>query len=200
MKIVLINIFLVLGLYANDLDFKSLEKSNILTNQIKYTFPKVASNLENILTEVDNSSCSTDAIYYFISSSVPIQSIKTFIQQASILNFNFGTKVLLVFQGFTDLSFEQKLVELREELQTYQAEHIFLKNFTRVIDPNIFTDLNITKVPILGYGKYQNDPYPSDANIKYIVRGDIKVEEFISLISTKEVYYEAYLHSIVNTK
>lgn len=199
MKIVLINIFLVLGLFANDLDFKSLEKSNILTNQIKHTFPQIASSLENIQSDAVNTN-STDAIYYFISSSVPIESIKTFIQQASILNFNFGTKVLLVFQGFTDLSFEQKLVELREELQSYQSEQIFLKNFTRVIDPNIFIDLNITKVPVLGYGKYKNDPYPSDANFKYIVRGDIKVEEFISLISAKDVYYEAYLHSIVNTK
>lgn len=202
-KTLFFSLYFGVSLYAIDItsfaqDSLSKNKMRLLTKQLSVRYPDIASRLNDIQKELESKK-SVDSVYFFVSSSVPISSIELFIKQASILNYYYGTKSLIVFQGLTDQEYEQKMIELRDTLSNYEFAELFFSNFTRIIDPKIFKTLNLTKVPALGFGVHNGNPYPSKANIKYLARGDISLDDFFSLIIQKDKQYEAYHNSILAT-
>jgi len=176
------------------------QQSKIFTKLLKNKYPKLANKLENLQQKSKNITLSKDVVFMFISSSVPISSVKRFILEASILNYYFNTKVTLVFQGFSDIEYEKKLVTLKNDLIQYESSKIFINNLNRVIDPKIYKDLNITKVPVFAYASHNGDFYPSDTTIQYILRGDSSLENLFKFISQEDSKYEEYYNHIINTK
>lgn len=177
---------------------QNVNKMAILNKQLASRYPDIAHKLENIQQELALRK-SEDAVYFFVSSSVPISSIEDFIKKASVLNYYYGTKSLIVFQGITDKKYEEKMQELLETLGGYEFSSLFYNNFVRIIDPKIFKTLQITKAPALGFALHSGNSYPSKANMKYLIRGDVSLDDFFLLISKKEKRYEAYSNSLLSS-
>lgn len=170
-----------------------------LKMQLEKAYPNLSKRLKLALQEaVVEQNSSSDVVYMFASNSVPISSMRSFIIEGSILNHFFGTKVHIYTQGFYEKDFLKKLTEIKKELSKYQESKLFLKNFYVGIAPQIFKDLNITQVPVLGYAKHAGKYYPSDSDMRYISRGDRPLSHLLSLMKEEKKEYEDYYNSIVD--
>ncbi len=179
----------------------NLSQSKIMVKLLEKKYPELVEKLTRLQLETKHLiGNSNDVVFMFTSGSVPIESIKKFILEGSFLNYHFNTKVVMVFQGLTNRDFESKLFKLRESFEEFDSSEIFLNNFYRVIDPSIFKDLNITKVPVFGYATHRGDSYPSDTQIKYILRGDKPLSKLFELMAEKEEKYEVYYNHIINAQ
>lgn len=179
----------------------NLSQSKIMVKLLEKKYPELVKKLIRLQLETKHLiGNSNDVVFMFTSGSVPIESIKKFILEGSFLNYHFNTKVVMVFQGLTNRDFESKLFKLRESFGEFDSSEIFLNNFYRVIDPSIFKDLNITKVPVFAYALHSGDSYPSDTKIKYISRGDKPLSNLFKLMVEKEEKYEVYYNHIINAQ
>lgn len=191
------NIFLVLILLSSFAFSNEEVRNKILINALKKDNPTLYLKLEEALGQI-KSDTSKDVIYLFTSASVPVDVIKEFIFYSSILNHKYKTKVNIVFQGFTSKEFEEKMIALARELEEYEYSDLFIKNFNRQFDPQIFKELNINKVPAIGFASHKGNDYPSDADMLYLARGENKVIDLFKLIYEREGRYEDYYNTLSN--
>ncbi|CAA6815407.1 MAG: Unknown protein [uncultured Campylobacterales bacterium] len=137
-----------------------------------------------------------DTIFHFVSASVPLANISNTLTSVNKLKSKYpDLEYRNIYEGISGDSIDQI-----KELNRYMNEDLndsgSFEHFYMKIDFNVFRKFNITKAPALAFAQCnKRSIYPSDCEIKYLVRGDIKLDYFFSLIgednsSLKEYYFE----------
>lgn len=176
-----------------------LNREKLSLDLVKERLPNLYIQLQEALEAAKNETSPKDVIYLFASSSVPKNSIRDFILHGSLLNYYFGTKVLIVFQGFTDQEFELRMHEVANELKQYESVELFLSNFIRIFDPYIFKELKITTAPAIGYAYSNNgDTFPTNTDMRFLARGDIPLVEFFEKIQEKDSNFKSHFQLLKN--
>jgi hypothetical protein len=183
--------FIVLYLFLSISLVTSSNAQNLNIKLLESKYPEISKKLNSLKKEATTKE-SNKAIYLFISESLPLETIERFILESSITSSYFNTKTVLVLQGITKKSFLKSLKLLIKKLEEYENSAEFISNINILIDPKIFKTLKIEKVPAYAFANYTSDFYPSDADMRYIVRGTTTLKEFFKKISQEEVEYESY--------
>lgn len=178
---------------------KQSKQPEMVMRHLKQYLPSLHNQLELSMKEANNSNnISKDALYLFASSSVPVNTIKDFILYASLINYYYKTDILIVFQGPTDITWENHMIELSNDLSQYDSKELFLSNFKRKIDPAIFKQYNISSVPAIAYAKHNGNSYPSKSKLMYLARGDIQLIEFFALLQEKDKFFKNHFNLLKN--
>lgn len=197
--LIILFIFVLNSLYASNINSKSYQIiNNLLLKEIKVRNLELYNETKRIMKEAEINKKSGDVVYCLISDSVPFEYMKNIVLEGSALNISYETKIVFVLQGYYSKSFLEKVEKLYKSIDKYQYSEYFKKNINILIDPIIFKDYGITKVPVFMYGEYQNSFYPDSRKIKYITRGNISMGQFFNLISTKDKDFEKYFYTISN--
>jgi len=191
---------------SNHLDIKYLKSgqnliNRILVNNFIKKNPKFAKIVRKAIFYTKSvKTMHGTVLCILVSNSIPEETLLHYIMNGSILNYYFGTKVIFVTQGFWKKAYIKKFIALRRSINQYQFKKVFDKNMENMIDPYIFTKLNIKHVPILLFGTYKNnDYYPSDVSFKYMAKGAVSITKFFRLIKHKDDKYAKYYQSLRNS-
>ena len=172
--------------------------NNIMMVKLKNIYPKLYTKVQELKRnneEIEKTS-HNDVVYLFTSSSVPLNVFKKFIIEGSVLNEEYGVKVVLVLQGFNNKKYIEYMRELDDFFDTFKDGEIFKKNILTMYDPFVFKNLNIKQVPVLAIASYKESFYPSKSDIKYVLRGNRTLGYFFDLLKKDDEKYEKYFNSI----
>jgi type-F conjugative transfer system pilin assembly protein TrbC len=101
----------------------------------------------------------TRVLLLFISSSMPLRTVKAYVQQAEAIN----TRIMVVMRGTIDNSLNLlPTVEYLKAIKEYDGcgEQLCQRAVNTVIDPRLFEQYGITRVPALAYsGELSNFGY-----------------------------------------
>jgi len=202
-KILLLTMLITNSVIAENIIFENkIEKDatfKILINTINNKYPKLKEDLKYIKSVDTSNKKVKDGVYMLISESIPNNILKEFIISASFLNYYFNTYISFVVQGFYSKEFILNIKKISEEFDNFEYGDIFKNNFEVIINPSLFKDLGVNKVPILLFSDIKdNETYPSAKNVKYMIKGDVSLKKFFYLISKDEVKYEKYYNIINN--
>ncbi len=162
---------------------------------------KHAGNYENFLS-------SSERIYIFISSSIPVETLRAYVRDVDKIG---DRRIVLVMNGFVEgiRSFRQMLdfiVSIKSkdpDCDVRQGECSFYRADLQ-IDPLLFRKYHITAVPAVVYaagGSLTNAGRPDhEANISnyYLIKGDVSLEHQLEVIrrEVKSVSLEKILAAL----
>jgi len=182
-----------------DINSKSAASvDKIVFTQIESKYPNLHKRLEKIreIKKERGDNSVKDVIFLFTSESVPVDVMENFLIEASVLKMEFGVEAYMVLQGIAHKGYAEKLLVLKDKLSEYDDGNYFIENSNTIFDPKIFKALKIKKVPAIALATYTSDSYPTDSDIKYLIRGDRTLGYFIDQFKKDNERYEEYFNSI----
>lgn len=200
MKFLIILSMLVGNLFSFDVEkIRKIAKKNISTINLNKTLDKnLYAKEKDMKKEVSELNKENITFYLFTSSSVSIDYLNSFIEDASSLSEEFNVNIQLVYQGITSKAHEEEIINLVKHFKAKENSMKYLRVINRMIDPYIFKKHNINKVPVMGLAKTTGNQYPSKNTLEYIARGKIKILNFLELIKEEDTDYEIYYNFIAN--
>lgn len=193
---------LLLGiLQAKEIEINKESKvflNELVWGEVKTAYPKLYAKVQTIKKNIESLEVNHnhDVVYLFTSSSVPIDVFEDFIIEGSVLNNEYGVEIVLVLQGFQTKEYLRYMIELNDFFNSFENGDIFIENIYTMFDPYIFKKLNIKQVPAIAIASYEKDYYPSESNMKYLIRGTTTLGYLFNLLKKDDKKYEKYFNSI----
>lgn len=129
-------------------------------------------------------------IFLFTSKSVPESNVINFTKGIDVLNHNgVDIKGRIVFNG------REKNKPIQSIMNDFNITTA--KNTIATINPLMFMDLNLTKVPAYVISECPEDFKSLECVHKYIVKGDIPFEKFLDILNTKKTEYKGLYFKLV---
>lgn len=178
-------------------------KLKLSAQQIKFLqkhFPTLLKQYQETVSNLNKKDI--PAIFYFTSTSVPIKDMENILISINKLKNEFEIEDLQVFNGidFNNFANYQKQLEKdrkKDKILDKAISHTMLWR----LDSNSFKKLKLNKVPAIAFAMCNsNSIYPSDCDIKYIMRGDKSLLYFFHIVSEKDKNYLPYYNALVEAE
>jgi len=152
----------------------------------KEEFAKVSSEINQIKQTIRlKSNQNKIFLFVLISSTVPVDYLKNILIDVGVLqdkNISIETKQFTRGLSSQTFNYFNKLKEAAENLPEKQ-KNMIVKNFKFKLNPDLFDELNVTKVPALILAECNSTPILNeDCNLKYMIRGDASLPYFFEKI------------------
>jgi len=145
----------------------------------------------------------SEYIIYLTSESVPDSAHIDILHSVGILQANgvrIKTKQYLIGipKDFKKFMFDKRdyLMTLTDKEKRYVGD-----NFAVKIDPRMFENFKVTKVPAIIYGVCKGlNPVKEHCHFKYMIRGDASLATFFEKISDEDPRYKRYFEYLRSNK
>jgi len=189
----------------------SFKNRYLVKNQLNYVYKYIPQyrnfmeekypNIFNLYNYYSSKKKEFPTIFYFTSASVPKQNFYNILLSINKLKETYQIQSAQIFKDIEFKSLSKYLKKITKNRENNTSLDTALNNAMLFrFDPKSFKKLNITKVPVLAFAMCKGDAYPSDCDIKYIIRGDVSLTKFFFLISEIDNNYLSYYQKLIETQ